>query len=892
METDARPTTMLDAALALAARGFHVLPLNGKVPRTRSGSKDATTREEQIRQWWGWWPTADIGIATGHDDLLVIDVDGPEGAKNLSLLEQRIGSLPDSSRVRTSRGLHIYLKCPKEVRNSQARSDGWDGIDIRGIGGFVVAPPSVHQETGHVYEWIDGPLVEELPAAWEAELTRARTRVTTPNRIAGGGAKIPVGQRHQAMVSLAGAMRRKGMSHEAMFAGLRAEVTATFEDGESVPDENIWRAVRDMDAYVAEDPVEALSEALSLAAQLEDMLASDKQAATRPDMIAALSTLKDEDLSAWTGVCDVLRRHKQLRWVEQGIKRHKAQVAAQKLEEMKARGAEIDDAPIKQADPERFHCNATGVWAVVGDNGDALERILHVPLYITARLKDIETGEERIALAWKRDGVWASTNCDASLAASAQRIVALADHGLPIDSGSAGQVVRYLTAVAAANPEIPVRLRSERTGWIGSSRFWPGAADDIEFDPRDQSLKHVIAPSGTLAEWVDIVKPLRERYPLLRLQLSASFAGPLLEKTGSRGFVVHLWGQSGSGKTAVLTCAASVWGSAKFMKSFMTTRYALTVNAAERTGLPLCINEKQLANFPADRVLYELVEGVSKGQGARDGGTRAAMRWLCPILTNGESPITDSASEQGTRTRAIEIAGEPIDSEEVAASLYSAFAAQHGTAGPEFVSRLVGTDLSVIRTDLEEIRSVLDAAVDGHIRTHIASLAVVCLADFYSGMWVFGEDRETALMYSVGWALQIMRDELETKGDADQGQVAYEDVYAWVYSMLGTKIAPAKSIGTNGYERLGYLDNGWVWVLVPVLREYIERTPTGSHRGFLRDMDRKDLIKKERNGDKWRYSIRGKGSAKYNVLRFEADLADLEDGGQVEDTLEDRRYPT
>jgi putative DNA primase/helicase len=892
METDARPTTMLDAALALAARGFHVLPLNGKVPRTRSGSKDATTREEQIRQWWGWWPTADIGIATGHDDLLVIDVDGPEGAKNLSLLEQRIGSLPDSSRVRTSRGLHIYLKCPKEVRNSQARSDGWDGIDIRGQGGFVVAPPSVHQETGHIYEWIDGPLIEELPAAWEAELTRARTRVTTPNRIAGGGAKIPVGQRHQAMVSLAGAMRRKGMSHEAMFAGLRAEVTATFEDGESVPDENIWRAVRDMDAYVAEDPVEALSEALSLAAQLEDMLASDKQAATRPDMIAALSTLKDEDLSAWTGVCDVLRRHKQLRWVEQGIKRHKAQVAAQKLEEMKQRGAEIDDAPIKQADPERFHCNATGVWAVVGDNGDALERILHVPLYITARLKDIETGEERIALAWKRDGVWASTNCDASLAASAQRIVALADHGLPIDSGSAGQVVRYLTAVAAANPEIPVRLRSERTGWIGSSRFWPGAADDIEFDPRDQSLKHVIAPSGTLAEWVDIVKPLRERYPLLRLQLSASFAGPLLEKTGSRGFVVHLWGQSGSGKTAVLTCAASVWGSAKFMKSFMTTRYALTVNAAERTGLPLCINEKQLANFPADRVLYELVEGVSKGQGARDGGTRAAMRWLCPILTNGESPITDSASEQGTRTRAIEIAGEPIDSEEVAASLYSAFAAQHGTAGPEFVSRLVGTDLSVIRTDLEEIRSVLDAAVDGHIRTHIASLAVVCLADFYSGMWVFGEDRETALMYSVGWALQIMRDELETKGDADQGQVAYEDVYAWVYSMLGTKIAPAKSIGTNGYERLGYLDNGWVWVLVPVLREYIERTPTGSHRGFLRDMDRKDLIKKERNGDKWRYSIRGKGSAKYNVLRFEADLADLEDGGQVEDTLEDRRYPT
>jgi putative DNA primase/helicase len=889
METDARPTTMLDAALALAARGFHVLPLNGKVPRTRSGSKDATTREEQIRQWWGWWPTADIGIATGHDDLLVIDVDGPEGAKNLSLLEQRIGSLPDSSRVRTSRGLHIYLKCPKEVRNSQARSDGWDGIDIRGIGGFVVAPPSVHQETGHVYEWIDGPLVEELPAAWEAELTRARTRVTTPNRIAGGGAKIPVGQRHQAMVSLAGAMRRKGMSHEAMFAGLRAEVTATFEDGESVPDENIWRAVRDMDAYVAEDPVEALSEALSLAAQLEDMLASDKQAATRPDMIAALSTLKDEDLSAWTGVCDVLRRHKQLRWVEQGIKRHKAQVAAQKLEEMKQRGAEIDDAPIKQADPERFHCNATGVWAVVGDNGDALERILHVPLYITARLKDIETGEERIALAWKRDGVWASTNCDASLAASAQRIVALADHGLPIDSGSAGQVVRYLTAVAAANPEIPVRLRSERTGWIGSSRFWPGAADDIEFDPRDQSLKHVIAPSGTLAEWVDIVKPLRERYPLLRLQLSASFAGPLLEKTGSRGFVVHLWGQSGSGKTAVLTCAASVWGSAKFMKSFMTTRYALTVNAAERTGLPLCINEKQLANFPADRVLYELVEGVSKGQGARDGGTRAAMRWLSPILTNGESPITNRDSEQGTRTRAIEIAGEPIDSEAVAASLYSKFAAQHGTAGPEFVSRLIRMDTEQIRSDLAMIRECLDNAVDGHLRTHVASLAVVALADCYAGTWIFGIPAEQSLMESAAWALQIMEDGLERKGETDQAERAYQEVSEWVYSLLGTKIAPTRDTATPGYERLGYLENGWAWVLTSFLSAFLEQSPNRSHRGFLRDMDRKDLIRKERNGKDWRYSIRGAGGQRYNVLRLDPEILDLAGQDTDQDHFQDRK---
>ena len=149
---------MLDAALGYAARGCPVFPLavRGKVPMIARadggrGFHDATTDEHQVRTWWTGWPLANVGIATGHA-FDVLDVD-PEhgGEETLAALAVKHGPLPTTPEARTgSGGRHVFLLPDARVRCSAGRLG--PGLDVRGLGGYVVAPPSVHPN-GRRYVW-------------------------------------------------------------------------------------------------------------------------------------------------------------------------------------------------------------------------------------------------------------------------------------------------------------------------------------------------------------------------------------------------------------------------------------------------------------------------------------------------------------------------------------------------------------------------------------------------------------------------------------------------------------------------------------------------------------------------------------------------------------------
>jgi hypothetical protein len=153
------------AAYVYAKDGWPVFPLakRSKVPAIKGGKgfKDATTDARRIERWWDRHPEHNIGLATGHAfDVIDIDTkdkDGNpshEGVRSLGELLEA-GKVPEchAVAVTASGGMHLYVKPTGKGNFAGIRP----GVDYRGLGGYVVAPPSLLREPGRSYTWLVEP---------------------------------------------------------------------------------------------------------------------------------------------------------------------------------------------------------------------------------------------------------------------------------------------------------------------------------------------------------------------------------------------------------------------------------------------------------------------------------------------------------------------------------------------------------------------------------------------------------------------------------------------------------------------------------------------------------------------------------------------------------------
>jgi hypothetical protein len=178
--------TVLDAALAYARKGLRVIPIapRSKFPRGIDGWQDlATTNPDTITDWWtNTWPQHGVGIATGIQDdgsfFFVLDVDDRDthsGSATLANLETVHGKLPDTLTCRTGTGgRHYYFTSTTAVHNDAGRRLG-PGLDIRGVGGQVLAPPTIHPN-GNPYTWEHNRPIAAAPQWLEFLLTFEPTK--------------------------------------------------------------------------------------------------------------------------------------------------------------------------------------------------------------------------------------------------------------------------------------------------------------------------------------------------------------------------------------------------------------------------------------------------------------------------------------------------------------------------------------------------------------------------------------------------------------------------------------------------------------------------------------------------------------------------------------------
>ena len=229
----AEAKNMKEWALHYAEMGLAVFPLvcRDKVPAVVGGCKVATTERTTIERWWDKNPQYNIGIATGNKSsgLVVIDLDvdknkGIDGYDGLRDWQNKHGKLPETWQSITGRGGYHYFYKDAIVHSN--RVGLYEGVDIRGEGGYIVAPPSVHPN-GNIYEWEQGPEEYEIAQVdnivndfLKGEKQRRDSEHKTNFKVP---ELIPEGKRVDTIVRLIASLRTKGLDDDAIKAAVRVE---------------------------------------------------------------------------------------------------------------------------------------------------------------------------------------------------------------------------------------------------------------------------------------------------------------------------------------------------------------------------------------------------------------------------------------------------------------------------------------------------------------------------------------------------------------------------------------------------------------------------------------------------------------------------------------------
>ena len=230
---------LLDSALYYAKQyGWAVFPIDPrtKKPITPHGCKDAKKDPGAIRAWWKKNPNAGIGIATGSiSQLIVIDEDidpdkGLDGISEMSRWERENTPLPETVTAITGRGgYHLYFHY--EGNDITNRTGLLDGVDVRGEGGYVIAPPSLHPN-GTEYTWEYDPNEYDIAPLNDAikEFVTYRENNADPSGYQVPDV-IPEGKRNETLYKLACSLQARGVPDE----GIIQAVSETNKQNCAIP---------------------------------------------------------------------------------------------------------------------------------------------------------------------------------------------------------------------------------------------------------------------------------------------------------------------------------------------------------------------------------------------------------------------------------------------------------------------------------------------------------------------------------------------------------------------------------------------------------------------------------------------------------------------------------
>lgn len=455
-----------------------------------------------------------------------------------------------------------------------------------------------------------------------------------------------------------------------------------------------------------------------------------------------------------------------------------------------------------------YICDEYGV--MVHDRYGYEQTICRHPVLPVQRLVNIDSGEERLKIAFKKGRVWRSVIAEKTTIASSSSILNLSANGIMVNSENAKQLSTYLMEIENLNyDEIPEQRSVGRLGWVGEHGFSP-YVDDLVFDG-ENNFKHIfnaVKPHGDRQEWLSAMIDMRKEKTPGRLFLAASFASIILQPCGLLPFFLHAWGGTEVGKTVGLMIAASVWASPKmgdYIGTFNSTLVGQEMTATFLNSLPMCIDELQIQSSAGikdfDRIIYHLTEGIGRTRGAKTGGLQKVNTWKNCIITNGEHPISNAHSGGGAMNRVIEFeCTEKVYSDLV--GMCAVINTNYGFAGREFVEYLQqdGNFDRVNELQKEYYRQLLKT--DGTDK-QAASVSAILAADHIVTELIFKDGNNLTVEEVAGF--------MTKREEIDVNARAYNFVLDWIARNIN-KFKP-NEFGNYQGEAWGKVDNDCVYII-------------------------------------------------------------------------------
>ena len=394
---------------------------------------------------------------------------------------------------------------------------------------------------------------------------------------------------------------------------------------------------------------------------------------------------------------------------------------------------------------------------IVKVEGEKVTQVCRRPVVIKSKTYHVDEKIYKLGLAYQlTTGKWKTlTAKEAAIIFNRNKLVDLANDGLPVTSSNATALVDYLDAFNAENENnFTVTYTVPRCGWyffdgknyfVDPRREFSVTDEDknisVQVDSQSQfasSLRQV----GKLEEWKKIYK-LAKKSPVARTIVAAAVAPILLKILGERNFLLYIVAPTRAGKTTALYLAASAVGDEKMIRSFDATKNGLAGAAADVNDFAFLVDEKQVADNRLkeafDNLVYALANGIGRTKLNKDSTLRKTQDWRTIVVMTGETQLLADNVTGGANTRLLNInAPKEILDAKTCKEIRNAIKGNYGLAFTPIIDKIFEVGFEKLREVYQNLVDLFTEKYPELLNEYCRYMAIITLADTLLNSALFG----------------------------------------------------------------------------------------------------------------------------------------------------------